>query len=46
MRKVKVCEQCGTAYEIDTEDEDLGVCDECEPYDEDLWGIVDLNEKD
>lgn len=44
MIRIKVCECCGEPYEIDDADEDLGVCDECEPYDEDLIGIVDFSE--
>jgi hypothetical protein len=44
MRKIKLCEHCGSGYEIDDADEDLGVCDECEPTDEDMIGIVDFSE--
>lgn len=42
MIRIKVCECCGEPYEIDDADEDLGVCDECEPYDEDMIGMVEL----
>jgi hypothetical protein len=45
MIKIKVCECCGEAYQIDTADEDLGVCGECNPYDEDLIGIVDFEDE-
>jgi hypothetical protein len=44
MRRIKVCEHCGSGYEIDDADEDLGVCDECEPTDEDMIGIIDFSE--
>ena len=42
MIRIKVCECCGEPYEIDDADEDLGVCDECEPFDADMIGIVEI----
>lgn len=46
MMRIKVCECCGDAVEIDTADEWDGTCGECNPFDEDLIGIVDFDEKD
>lgn len=42
MIRIKVCSCCGSPYEQDTEIEDLDVCGECNPFDEDLIGIVDM----
>ncbi len=41
MIRIKVCECCGEPYEVDDADEDLGVCGECNYFDEDMIGIVD-----
>lgn len=46
MIRISVCECCGESYEWDDVDEDLGVCDNCNVYDEDLIGIVDIEEYD
>lgn len=44
MIKVKVCECCGEPYQVDDVDEDLGVCGECNPFDPDLIGIIDIED--
>jgi len=44
MIRIKVCECCGEAYQIDDADEDLNVCGECNPADEDMIGIVDTED--
>lgn len=44
MIRIKVCSQCGDIYELDDVDEDLGVCENCNPYDEDMIGIIDFSE--
>lgn len=44
MIRIKLCKQCGEPYEIDDIDPDLEVCGECEPYDEDKYGLVDFSE--
>ena len=43
MIRVGVCECCGTAYNWDDAEPDLGVCENCNPYDEDMIGVVDLD---
>lgn len=43
MIRIKVCSQCGEPYEIDDADEDLGVCENCNPYDEEMIGVVELD---
>jgi len=45
MIRIKVCECCGEAYQVDDADEDLGVCGECNVYDYDLIGIVDFEDE-
>jgi hypothetical protein len=45
MIRVKVCECCGEAYQFDDADEDLGVCGDCNPFDPDLIGIIDFEDK-
>lgn len=44
MIRIKLCKQCGESYEIDDADIDLEVCGECEPFDEDKYGLVDFTE--
>jgi hypothetical protein len=46
MIRVGVCECCGTAYNYDDAEVDLGVCGECNPADEDMIGIVDMEDFD
>ena len=46
MIRIGVCECCGTAYNYDDAEHDLGVCGECNPADEDMIGIVDFEDFD
>jgi hypothetical protein len=46
MIRIKVCSCCGSPYEIDDADTDLLVCGECNPEDEDLIGLVDMEDFD
>jgi len=44
MKQIKLCECCGEPYEIDDADIDFCVCHECNVYDEDLIGIIDIED--
>lgn len=45
MKHITVCECCGEPYEWEDCDGDLGVCGDCNVYDEDLIGIVDFEDE-
>jgi hypothetical protein len=45
MKQIKLCECCGEPYEIDDADIDFCVCHECNVFDEDLIGIIDLEDE-
>jgi hypothetical protein len=44
MKLIKLCECCGEPYEMDDADIDFHVCHECNVYDEDLIGIIDIED--
>lgn len=44
MRKIILCECCGEQIEIDDNEPHLEVCDKCQDFDEDKYGLVDFNE--
>lgn len=46
MKRIMLCEHCGSPYELDDADTDLHVCDECQPYDEDLIGMIEMEDFD
>ena len=46
MIRVGVCECCGEAYNYDDAEHDLGVCGECNPSDEDMIGMIDMEDFD
>ncbi len=45
MKQIKLCECCGEPYEMDDADIDFFVCHECNVFDEDLIGIIDLEDE-
>jgi hypothetical protein len=45
MRLIKLCECCGEPYEVDDADIDFHVCHECNVFDPDLIGIIDIEDE-